>query len=99
LGSHIVMCMPRHRRRRVRGRFGLPDGHRSAALEGQHRDREPQEQSEEQTRHASMVSHSGACIKAPRRMRIPVHAHAPSRGAGAWAALQPCGGVAGSNLC
>jgi len=42
---------------------------------------------------------SGACIKALRCMRIPVHAHAPSRGADACAALQACGGVAGSKLC
>jgi hypothetical protein len=33
------------------------------------------------------------------RMRILVHAHAPSRGADAWAALQVGGEAAGSKLC
>jgi hypothetical protein len=49
------MARHRHRHRCVRGRFGLSNGHCSAALEGQHRYREPQEQSEEQARHGSMV--------------------------------------------
>lgn len=39
----------------VRGLFGLTDGHRSAALEGQYRDREPQEKTEEQTHGTQMV--------------------------------------------
>jgi len=77
-------------------RFSLPNGHCGAALEGQHRDRKAQEQSEEQAHHVSMVPqiktvHQGAAFGG--------HPHAPSRGSDAWPAPRVCGAAAGSKLC
>jgi hypothetical protein len=66
-------------------RFSLPNGHRSAALEGQHRDREAQEQSEEQTHHVSMVPqiksvHQGAASWAIRMRHRGAPRHGLHRG-------------------
>lgn len=54
-GNSILMRLVSHGHRDMCGLFSLLNGHRSAALKGQHRDREPEEKSEDQTHCSDMV--------------------------------------------
>jgi hypothetical protein len=55
LRSSLMMLVSGRQHHVVRGRFSLSDRHRSIALEGQHRDREPQEKAEEEAHGPGMV--------------------------------------------
>jgi hypothetical protein len=56
LGSLMMMVTGvGHRCRSVYGHFKLASSHRGTALEGQYRNRQPQEKAEEQASHAVMV--------------------------------------------
>lgn len=107
--SDMMMCLAHRGHACVRVHFSSLNSHGSAALEGQHCYRKPQEQSEERTHHASIVPqiesmHQELALRRLliwgfRRVRIPVHANAPSRGAETWGAPAACAEVAGSKLC
>jgi hypothetical protein len=79
-----------HDHRSMRRRANLANGHRSAALEGQHRDRQPHEETEEGTHDPSMVPqikrmHQGR----PRsRSRAGVRLRQGSRDAWDWSGCQ-----------
>jgi hypothetical protein len=59
----------------VHGLFRLPDRHRSAALQGQHRDRKPQQKAKDRAHHPNMVPqikrmHQGSAFGASDRISI-----------------------------
>lgn len=53
--SGLMMLMGRYNDCFVRGLFGLSDCHRSAAVDGQHRDRKPKEKAEKRAHDSAMV--------------------------------------------